>query len=271
MSASELGDFLRSRRAAASPDSLPFVSSASRRVPGLRRDEVAMLAGVSIDYYTRLEQGRETNPSPQVVAALARALALTPAQAQHLYALCGLLWEPGADAAGDVHPTLLRMMESWPDSAAFVLDPVHDIVATNALADALFSPFASTRNLVEMVFLDPAGRTFYADWDRAAESSVASLRASARFAADHARRDALIDGLLSGSEAFRKLWERYDVQPKTQDTKVLSHPAIGDISIDFHTFGVSTMPGAELVVYQAEPGSESEERLRGLLGARLSA
>jgi transcriptional regulator with XRE-family HTH domain len=224
-----------------------------------------MLAGVSIDYYTRLEQGRETNPSPQVVAALSRALALTPHQTQHLYALCNLLWEPVHDPRAGVDPTLLRMMESWSGSAAFVLDPLLDIIATNSLADALFAPFSSTRNLVEMVFLDPAGRSMYVDWDRAAESSVAALRATARFSSDDDRRTELLDALRTGSETFRDLWDRYDVHPKTQEQKTLFHPAVGEITIDFHTFGVSSMPGSELVVYQAEPGSESERRLRGLV------
>jgi transcriptional regulator with XRE-family HTH domain len=223
-----------------------------------------MLAGVSIDYYTRLEQGREANPSPQVVAALSRALELTVHETNYLHTLCGMLWDPPASSQPPPDATLLRMMESWEGSAAFIIDPLLDITAMNSLAQSLFSPFFSTRNLIEMVFLDDAGKSFYVDWNRAAESCVAALRMTERFASDASRREELISGLRAGSAHFEELWQRYDVHPKTQDQKTLFHPATGEITIDFHTFGVASMPGSELVVYQAEPGSRSERRLRAL-------
>lgn len=226
-----------------------------------------MLAGVSVDYYTRLEQGREANPSPQVLGSLARALALTPAQTAHLHALCDLLWDDPGREVTPLDATLLRMMESWTGSAAFVLDPLLEIVATNALADALFSPFTVTRNLAEMVFLDVGGRSFYADWDRAALSCVGSLRRNMRFATDAAHRDDLLSRLIGGSAEFEELWARHEVEQKSPEQKTLRHPVAGELTIDFLTFGVTTLPGSELVVYQAESGSDSERRLRGLVAA----
>ena len=264
MTATTLGSFLRARRAAASPESLPFPTSGARRVPGLRRDEVALMAGVSVDYYTRLEQGREDSPSQQVVDALARALQLTSYQTEHLYDLANLRWEPPLGGTPQqVDPALLTMMESWERSAAFVLDPLLDIVEMNTTAAALFAPFRNTSNLVEMVFLDPLGRTFYADWNRAAESCVAALRATARLSASPERHRELMDNLLANPD-FAALWSAYDVEPKTRDEKVLVHVVGGEITINFLTFHVAHQPGFELVVYQAAPGSLSERRLLGL-------
>ncbi len=264
VSRAPLGEFLRARRAAASVDSLPILAPGQRRVPGLRRDEVAMMAGVSVDYYTRLEQGRETSPSRQVVDALSRALELTDAQAEHLYALADLRWDPAWAGQGEgLDPALRAMMDSWSSSAAFVLDPLLDLVETNPLATALLAPFASTANLAEMVFLDPVGRTFYADWERAAESCVASLRATAGLSRRGARQAELLERLGSDPD-FALRWARYDVQPKTHEQKTLRHPSAGEIVIDFHTFHVAHRPGYELVVYQAAPGSLSEQRLRSL-------
>lgn len=267
MTGPELGEFLRARRGAASPDSLPFPVSGRRRVPGLRRDEVALQAGVSVDYYTRLEQGRETSPSQQVVDALSRALELSTAQTEHLYHLANLRWDPVLSRVDDrADPALMAMLESWQRSAAFIIDPLLDIVEMNSVAAALFAPFQTTTNLVEMVFLQPVGRTFYADWRRAAESCVASLRATSRLSTRPDRDAELLAALLADPD-FASLWAQYDVDPKTRDQKVLVHPDVGEITIDFHTFHVAHQPGFELVVYQAEPGSLSERRLLALAGA----
>lgn len=199
-------------------------------------------------------------------AALARALGLTPTRTGYLHALCDLLWDdPERVAATPVDSTLLRMMDSWSGSAAFVLDPLLEVVATNDLADALFSPFTVTRNLAEMVFLDVGARSFYVDWDRAALSCVGALRRNMRFVADVARREELIARLIGGSAEFEELWARHEVEAKAQGHKVLFHPVAGEITIDFHTFGVTSLAGSELVVYQAELGSNSERRLRALI------
>lgn len=262
---SELGDFLRAKRAAASVEALPFPSSGRRRVPGLRRDEVALLAGVSVDYYTRLEQGRETNPSAQVLDALAHSLDLTLHERRYAYGLAQIAWVPElAEAPEPVDATLTRLMERWPGAACFVLDPLLDIVAMNRLATNLFRPFSTTRNLVEMVFLDPEGRTFYADWERAATGCVANLRATSGLYAGTARRKELLDRLTSGSAYFAELWAAHEVEPKTHDQKTLRHPAVGEFVIDFDAFEVSALPGHQLVVYRTEPASAGERAFHEL-------
>ncbi|BDU03212.1 hypothetical protein IFM12276_62400 [Nocardia sputorum] len=158
MSSNELGDFLRSRRAQVSPEEVGVRTYGVRKVAGLRREEVAFLAGLSSDYYTRLEQGRERNPSAQVLDALSRALRLDADQEMHVYRLARLV--PASRGSGGrepVSPMLLQLMDTYASTPAFVLNRTLDILATNRLAEALFSPFADTDNLVRMVFTDPAG------------------------------------------------------------------------------------------------------------------
>ncbi|MEV0893801.1 helix-turn-helix transcriptional regulator [Promicromonospora sp. NPDC050262] len=269
---SELGDFLRAKRAAASVEALPFPSSGRRRVPGLRRDEVALLAGVSVDYYTRLEQGRETNPSAQVLDALAHSLDLTVHERRYAYGLAQIAWVPElAEAPEPVDATLTRLMERWPGAACFVLDPLLDIVAMNRLATAMFEPFSTTRNLVEMVFLDPEGHAFYADWERAATGCVANLRATSGLYAGTARRKELLDRLTTGSAYFSELWAAHEVEPKTHDQKTLRHPAVGEFVIDFDAFEVSALPGHQLVVYRAEPASAGERAFHELAALPATA
>lgn len=264
---SELGDFLRAKRAAASVEALPFPTSGRRRVPGLRRDEVALLAGVSVDYYTRLEQGRENNPSAQVIDAIAHSLDLNVAERRYAYGLAQIAWVPDLpETPESIDATVDRLMERWPDAACFVLDPLLDIVAMNRLAASLFRPFATTRNLAEMVFLDPQGRSFYADWERAATGCVANLRATSGMYAGTARRKELLDRLTGGSDYFTRLWEAHEVAPKTHDQKALLHPDVGEFVIEFDAFEITAMPGHQLVVYSAEPASPSERAFQGLSG-----
>jgi transcriptional regulator with XRE-family HTH domain len=264
--ASELGDFLRAKRAAASVDALPFPSSGRRRVPGLRRDEVALLAGVSVDYYTRLEQGRERNPSAQVLDALAHALDLNLHERRYAYGLAQIAWIPDLpENERAVDTALARLIDGWPGAACFVLDPLLDIIAMNRLAHALFRPFSSPTNLVEMVFLDPVGRTFYVDWERAAKGCVANLRATSDLYSDAPRRRDLLERLNQGSGYFAELWAAHEVEPKTHDLKVLRHPRVGEFAIAFDAFEVSAMPGHQLVVYRAEPATAAEGALRMLL------
>lgn len=175
-----LGEFLRARREALGPQDVGLPGHGRRRVPGLRREEVALLAGVSPDYYMRLEQGRETSPSPQVVDAIATALRLDDAAHDHLRRLPRAAHaRRGFPADHDrVSPALRRLLDSWPDTPAFVLGPALDVLAHNALAAALHSGFQRFDNLARMVFLDPAGRAFHRDRERAARSCVAELRAA---------------------------------------------------------------------------------------------
>lgn len=262
MADDNLGAFLRARRNAAAADTYPFATLTARRVPGLRREEVAELAGLSTDYYVRLEQGREKHPSEQVVEALAAALKLNRHQDDHLRLLAGLA--PQAVPSKDsVDPTLRNMLDAWDGAAAFILDPLLNFTQLNPLATELFSSFGDHRNLVRNVFLDPAGKRFFVDWTRAAESSVGSLRATMRQHHNAHERDALIAELRADDE-FERMWQKYDISPKTQETKLLRHERVGDIVINFHAFQVMSAPGQQLVVYQPEPGSISETRLLSL-------
>lgn len=264
--ADDLGAFLRARRAAASLELLPFVSPRARRVSGLRREEVAMLAGISVDYYTRLEQGRDARPSETVLNSLGMALALDDDERRYLYGLAGRVWHaPTVEAAAAVDPVLLQLMGSWPDAAVFVIDPLHTIIARNALADALLAPFPDSRNLVEMIFLDPVARDFYVDWEKTARASVASLRRSATFSVLNADRAAFISRLEAESPKFRQHWARHEVMPKTQEIKEFRHPAAGHLAVRSFVFELTNVPGHLMVVWQAAPGSEDERRLATLV------
>ncbi|MEU4487254.1 helix-turn-helix transcriptional regulator [Streptomyces purpurascens] len=268
MADNHLGDFLRARRADQRPEDVGMASYGTRRVAGLRREEVAVLAGVNADYYTRLEQGRERNPSPQVLDALSRALRLDADARAHLYRLAGAA--PGdqvaVHTADSVSPALRQLMDGYPNTPAFVLDRTLDILATNALADALYAPFDPADNLARMTFLDPAGRHFYTDWDRAAQASVANLRHAAGFDPNDPRLRALVRTLTEHSTEFTRLWNAHTVRGKTRDAKHLLHPEVGALTLTYQAFDVRDAPGQQLVIYHAEPGSSSAQAL-GLLGS----
>ncbi|AZQ35421.1 XRE family transcriptional regulator [Streptomyces cyaneochromogenes] len=252
-----LGDFLRARREALKPQDVGLPEHGRRRVPGLRREEVAMLAGVSSDYYMRLEQGRETSPSPQVIDAIAAALHLDDEAHDHLRRLTrGPQEHRGIPAGHDrLSPQLLQLIDSWPDTPAFILGPALDILAHNALAAALHSGFQQFDNLARMVFLDPAGRTFYQDRDKAANSCVAELRAAYGYDPDSQRITEVVETLCAKSPEFAELWARHEVKGKTQQAKNLAHPEVGALEIQFSAFTVNDAPHQQLVVYQAEPAS----------------
>ncbi|MEU6458559.1 helix-turn-helix transcriptional regulator [Streptomyces sp. NPDC047065] len=267
MDENHLGDFLRARRAGLRPRDVGMVSHGTRRVAGLRREEVAVLAGVNGDYYTRLEQGRERNPSPQVLDALARALRLDTDARAHLFRLAGGApgEAPSAHAAEEVSPALRQLMDGYPHTPAFVLSRTLDLLAANALAEALFEPFEPAGNLAHMVFLDPAGRAFYADWERAAQATVANLRQAAGFDPDSPRLRRLVGTLTEQSADFTRLWNAHAVRGKTQDVKNLRHPEVGALALTYQAFDVRDAPGQQLVIYHAEPGGPSARAL-DLLG-----
>ncbi|MGU3654821.1 helix-turn-helix transcriptional regulator [Mycolicibacterium sp. A43C] len=262
---SELGDFLRSRRASLGPADVGLVSVGQRRVPGLRREEVAQLAGVSIDYYIRLEQGRERSPSVQVVEALATALRLDDDAREHLFRLAGqALPAPGPHVPDRVDPALLQLMAAWPDNPALVYNRAYDVLAANAIAEALFGDFGAHGNLMTLVFNEPRAREFYADWPRIAANSVAGFRRNHGERPNDPRVVAVLTELLATSADFAQLWARHDVRGKSQDTKVFRHPEVGMVTLGLQTLAVRSAPGQELVVYQAAPGSPSADALKML-------
>ncbi|GAA3529827.1 helix-turn-helix transcriptional regulator [Nonomuraea rosea] len=268
MDGNHLGEFLRARRAAVRPEDVGMASYGARRVAGLRREEVAVLAGVNADYYTRLEQGRERNPSPQVLDALSRALRLDTDAREHLYRLAGAVPgdRPRAHLAGRVSPALRQLMDGYPHTPAFVMNRTLDILAANALADALYAPFEPADNLARMTFLDPAGRSFYTDWDRAAQAAVANLRQAAGFDPDDPHLADLVRTLTVRSPDFARLWNAHTVRGKTQDAKHFLHPDVGPLALTYQAFDVREAPGQQLVIYHAEPGSPSAQAL-DLLGS----
>ncbi|MFC6066071.1 helix-turn-helix domain-containing protein [Streptomyces ochraceiscleroticus] len=268
MDDNHLGDFLRARRAGLQPEDVGMASYGARRVAGLRREEVAVLAGVNADYYTRLEQGRERNPSSQVLDALSRALRLDADSRAHLYRLAGVAPSEGTSvhAVEQVSPALRQLMDGYPNTPAFVMNRTLDLLAVNALADALYAPFSPADNLARMTFLDPAGRHFYADWDRAAQATVANLRAAAGFAPDNPRLRELVRTLTEHSADFARLWNAHTVRGKTQDAKHLRHPEVGPLTLTYQAFDVRDAPGQQLVIYHAEPGTPSAQSLH-LLGS----
>jgi len=263
---SELGDYLRSRRAARRPEDAGFPGGERRRVTGLRREEVAVAAGVSADYYIRLEQGRELRPSPAVLDALGRVLGLDDEARLHAFRLAGLHPAPAASSTERADPALLSLLDSWPQHPALVLGRAYDILAANPLGAALFGDVTRGGNLAELVFLDPGARSFYADWPTAAAATVAGLRLAQVAAPHEPRVGAVIEGLKEKSGEFRELWARGEARSKRPETKGFRHPSVGALTVRAHSFDVRDAPGQELIVYQADPGSRSAEAL-ALLGS----
>jgi transcriptional regulator with XRE-family HTH domain len=269
----EIREFLTSRRARITPDQagLPAYGG-HRRVAGLRREEVAVLAGVSADYYTRLEQGREHNPSVPVVDAIGRALRLSRDGKGHLYRLTGL--NPGLTPQTPrdrVHPSLLNLLDAFPRAAAYILGPTFDVLATNAVANALLSPFGDERNMPRILFTHPQARTVFAEWPVVASATVHALRLnSGYFPAD---RDiaGLVAELAERSPEFHALWADHTVSALTRAFKVFVHPEAGRIELTYQTFDVHDAPGQQLLVGTPEPGSHSEEAIAYLASTAAPA
>ncbi|MEU4362394.1 helix-turn-helix transcriptional regulator [Promicromonospora sp. NPDC023987] len=266
MTASPLGDYLRGRRAQLTPEALGLPVYGRRRVVGLRREEVAMLTGVSVDYYVRLEQGREVSPSPQVLDSLGEVLRLDHDGRQHLYRLAGLRPRPEPPApVEEVDASLLELMLSWRDSPALVLGRAFDVLASNPLGEALFEGFPFSRNLTRTVFLDPGARTFYPDWHGVAENTVAGLRLADGLTPGNPVVRAVVDELHVKSPDFVRMWEQHDARGKRLTSKRFLHPEVGHLELTVHVFGVRGAPGQELVVYHAPVGSPAAGSL-ALLG-----
>jgi transcriptional regulator with XRE-family HTH domain len=262
-----LGGFLRARREVTTPAQVGLRDVGSRRTPGLRREEVAMRAGVSIDYYIRLEQGRERHPSEQVLASLARALDLSPDAAAHLRELARprASGHGQADRVDQVHPDILRLMESWDHAPAYVVNHRLDVLAKNPAATTFYEGLEYGDNLLRLALLNPAAREFYSNWEEDTRSKVAHLRAAAGTDNTDVFMIELVEELAHGSEEFRRLWDRHDVQARTRTPVRFHHDKVGDVITSMEVLSIDSAPGQKLVVFQAEPGSPSEAAL-ALLG-----
>ncbi|HEY3712050.1 MAG TPA: helix-turn-helix transcriptional regulator [Amycolatopsis sp.] len=263
-----IGQFLRARRELVDPAELGLEAGPRRRVPGLRREEVALLAGVSTDYYVRLEQGRERNPSTQVVDALAQALQLDEDAVAHLHKLArpAPARRRRAPQRERVSRQLVQLMDAWPQTPALVLGRCLAVLAGNALGKALFGGHRHSNDLVRLVFLDPEAREFYPDWERVAVNTVGGLRATAGLDPDDPLLIETVGELSVKSPEFRRLWARHDIRQKTKETKRFHHRLVGGLTLHYESLTVNSAPGQQLVVYQADPGSPSEEAL-ALLGS----
>ncbi|SEC30000.1 Helix-turn-helix domain-containing protein [Streptomyces sp. 2231.1] len=267
-----LGEFLRARRALVRPEDVGLPGGGLRRVPGLRREEVAMLSGISSDYYLRLEQGRDRNPSVQVLEAVARVLRLDADATAHLV---GLARERPASGARpgrrtpQVPASLLQLIDGWPRTPAYLQNRYADCLAANALATAITPNYRPGVNLLRAVFLDPAERALRRDWVDLTAEGVAALRSGAGADADDPRLRDLVGELSLRSERFRVLWARHEVRPRRGRVSRLTHPQVGDLDLHSDKLSVEGADGLTLVVFHAEPGSRSAELL-DILGS-LSA
>ncbi|MEU5303475.1 helix-turn-helix transcriptional regulator [Streptomyces noursei] len=270
----ELGEFLRSRRARLRPEELGLPAyGGRRRVPGLRREELAQLAGVSVDHYVRLEQGRTLHFSEAVLDAVARALRLDAVERAHLYRLARPWPETGAfdgeaeqDQRQQVRPGLRRLLDSTPDVPAYIVGRNTDVLAWNRLAAALITDFGALpprqRNLARLVFLDEGMRNLYADWRGKAGDVAAYLRLDAGRHPDDPHTAELLDELAAGSPEFRAAWAEHRLKDKTHGRYVYRHPVVGELDLGFETLRLPDDPDQALIAHTVDEGTPSETALR---------
>ncbi|MFI9818718.1 helix-turn-helix transcriptional regulator [Saccharothrix variisporea] len=267
----ELGEFLRSRRARLRPDELGLADHGRRRVPGLRREELARLAGVSVDHYVRLEQGRTLHFSEAVLDAVARALRLDDVERAHLHRLARP-WTPSPDtpAPQRVRPGLQRLLDLAADVPAYVVGRGTDVLAWNRLAAALITDFGALppheRNLARLVFLDEGVRALYADWPGKAADVAAYLRLDQARHPDDPRTTALVAELSAAGPEFAAVWAEHGLKDKTHGRYRYRHPVVGELDLGFESLRLPDEPDQVLIAHTFEAGSPAEAGLR-LLGA----
>ncbi len=272
-------DFLTSRRARLTPEQVGIIGGARRRVTGLRREEVAMLAGVSTDYYVRMERGNLAGVSAEILSAVAGALRLGEAETQHLRDLARAagpvpLRQHRRPTETRVRPSLQWLLDSITHAPAWIMDNRKNIIAVNALGGALAAPMledpSTQANSARFIFLSPASRTYFPDWDQAADSTVASMRVAAgRNPHDKALTD-IIGELVTRSDTFRLRWARHDVRFHHAGPKRIVHPVVGDLEFVYEGLDVPGAPDWTMYVYTCAENSPTAQRMR-LLGSLTAA
>ncbi|MEV5568346.1 helix-turn-helix transcriptional regulator [Streptomyces sp. NPDC052196] len=266
----EFGKFLRARRGDVRPADVGLpAGTGTRRTPGLRREEVAALAGVSIDYYVRLERGKETRPSPAVVEALADALRLNPEESGFLHELAVRAArrapEPRPLPSRQVRPTVTQLLETLRPNPAYVVSRTNDLLAANPGGLRLLHGIADwperQRNTVRYIFLHPAARELWADWEQKAKGCVAQLRAIAGTDPDAPDLAALVGELIVKSPDFNRLWDRYEVHTIGDGKKTLRHPEVGTMTLSHEGLSLNRAQGQRLIIYMAPPGSPDHDKM----------
>jgi transcriptional regulator with XRE-family HTH domain len=269
---SDIREFLATRRAKITPQQagLPAYGG-TRRVPGLRREEVALLAGVSIDYYVRLERGNLAGASEEVLDAIAAALQLDDAERAHLYDLARAVAHRSSRRTkrtrGPIPDSVLRVLDSMTDSPAFIRNGRLDILAVNRLGRALYSPLYTGSakepvNIARFQILDPRGRDFFPHWEESLNTTVSLLRTEAGRAPHDSDLTGLIGELVTRDEEFRTAWAKHNVRLHQSGRKSFRHPAVGDLTLDFDAMELPAQPGLTLTAYSAAPGTPDHDTLQ---------
>jgi transcriptional regulator with XRE-family HTH domain len=255
-----LGDYLRARRGQVTPSEVGLVAGPRRRVAGLRRDELALLAGISSEYLQRLEQGRDRHPSTEVLDSIARALRMDAKATAYLHQLAHQTARPSDKPGADhVSPAIVELIDQFP-MPAIVVSRYQDVLAANSIARALSPGFQVGQNLSRWRFLNPAAKQVYPDWEEATALAVGGLRELSADDPDDPRLGALIDELSTGSERFRQLWERADVG-YTKGVSQMRHPDVGDFYLTRTKLDLPHTGGQHILAYHAAPDSASARAL----------
>jgi transcriptional regulator with XRE-family HTH domain len=259
----KLGEYLKARRAQISPADAGLRWSAGRRVPGLRREEVAELASLSVDYYTRLEQGRERHPSASALDAISRALNLGPDARRHLFSIA--MPRPRMpEAPTGVGRNLAELVTEWDRYPATLTDEAFNVVAANQISWAVYGGHEHAGNHARLVYLDSDRRRFFRDWDKVASGIVASLRAAATLAPDDPDLASLVEELRSVSPEFRRRWEKAEVRERTSSSFLVNHAEAGDLDFVYETFRPNSNPNLMLTILRPMAGTGTAAKLASL-------
>ncbi|MDA3649124.1 helix-turn-helix transcriptional regulator [Saccharopolyspora indica] len=261
----EIRDFLRSRRARLTPADVGMPAGGTRRTPGLRREEVAVLAGVGVSWYTWLEQGRDINVSPDVLDAIARVLRLDAAEREHLYLLAGLNPPQAQPVQRQASPELQRVIDGWMPRPAYIIDRHWNLVALNRAAQVVFGYGPDDHNCLVTFFTSARYQSAICHWQDAARAMLGQYRADAARYPDDPEFDRLATDMCAVSPAFAEIWAEHRIGSNAQGTKALSHPQAGELIFEYTTLPLPDLPGHRLLLHNPQPGSNAESRIAELL------